>query len=89
MQEEPTKPKQRRGFACMSVKKRAAIARLGGLSVPKECRSFSQDRTLAREAGAKGGRNGVGIAKQRAGAIGGKATGPSKARTRGCGTRGK
>lgn len=44
-----------RGFACMSQDKVKEIARLGGLSVPKEKRSFSQNRALAATAGAAGG----------------------------------
>lgn len=50
-----TTPKLKRGFACMSVEKRTAIARMGGASVPANLRSFSQDRDLAAAAGAKGG----------------------------------
>ena len=34
---------------------RKEIARKGGASVPSEKRSFSQDRTLAAQAGRKGG----------------------------------
>lgn len=45
-----------RGFAAMDVERRRAIARKGGQSVPDEKRSFAQDRTLAAEAGRKGGR---------------------------------
>ena len=44
-----------RGFGGMSAEKQRAIAQLGGLSVPAEKRSFSQNRELAREAGRKGG----------------------------------
>ena len=45
----------RRGFAAMDPDKLRAIARRGGESVPKEKRSFSQDRGLAATAGRKGG----------------------------------
>ncbi len=45
-----------RGFAAMDVERRREIARKGGQSVPDEKRSFAQDRTLAAEAGRKGGR---------------------------------
>lgn len=47
--------KSKRGFASMDLEKRTAIAKLGGLSVPSERRSFSQDRDLAKAAGRKGG----------------------------------
>jgi len=47
----------RRGFASMDPERRKEIARMGGASVPSEKRSFSQDRTLARDAGRKGGEN--------------------------------
>lgn len=47
--------KQRRGFACMDVEKRRAIARKGGASVDPAKRSFSKDRDLAANAGRKGG----------------------------------
>jgi uncharacterized protein len=46
-----------RGFASMDAEKRRAIASKGGQSVPNEKRSFSQNPTLAAEAGRKGGRN--------------------------------
>jgi general stress protein YciG len=49
------KPKSKRGFACMSVEKRTAIARKGGSSVPPEKRTFSTHEGLAAQAGAKGG----------------------------------
>ena len=53
---EPTaKPKSRRGFAAMNPERRREIARKGGASVPSEKRSFSQDRSLAAQAGRKGG----------------------------------
>lgn len=48
-------PKLRRGFACMSVERRAEIARKGGASVPAHKRSFAVSRELAASAGAKGG----------------------------------
>lgn len=47
----PTK----RGFANLSPERLREIARKGGSSVPSDKRSFSQDRSLARSAGAKGG----------------------------------
>jgi general stress protein YciG len=50
--------KQKRGFACMSLEKRRAIAAKGGASVPDEKRAFSVDRTLAAVAGRKGGEAG-------------------------------
>ena len=45
-----------RGFAAMDAERRREIARKGGKSVPDEKRSFTQDRSLAAEAGRKGGR---------------------------------
>lgn len=45
----------RRGFASMSLERRREIASKGGLSVPADKRSFSQNRTLASKAGQKGG----------------------------------
>ena len=45
-----------RGFASMEQGKQREIARKGGANVPHEKRSFAQDRTLAAEAGRKGGR---------------------------------
>ena len=45
----------KRGFASMDPERQREIARKGGASVPGEKRSFSQDRTLAAEAGRKGG----------------------------------
>ena len=47
--------KSKRGFGGMSPEKRTAIATKGGSSVPNDKRSFSKDRTLAAEAGRKGG----------------------------------
>jgi len=52
---ENEKGTSNRGFASMDVNKQREIARKGGESVPAEKRSFSQDRTLASEAGRKGG----------------------------------
>jgi len=46
-----------RGFASMDAEKQRAIASKGGQSVPNEKRSFSQNRSLAAEAGRKGGQN--------------------------------
>lgn len=45
----------KRGFASMDPQRQREIARKGGASVPSEKRSFSQDRSLAAEAGRKGG----------------------------------
>ena len=45
-----------RGFASMNAGQRRAVASKGGQSVPKEKRSFSQNRNLAAEAGRKGGK---------------------------------
>lgn len=45
------------GFASMDAEKQRAIASKGGQSVPNEKRSFSQNRSLAAEAGRKGGQN--------------------------------
>lgn len=51
-------PKPRlRGFAAMPEALRKSIAAKGGRSVPDEKRGFSQDRELAKRAGAAGGRN--------------------------------
>jgi general stress protein YciG len=44
-----------RGFASMDQAKQRLIASKGGQSVPPEKRSFSQDPTLAAQAGRKGG----------------------------------
>jgi general stress protein YciG len=41
----------------MDAEKQKAIASKGGQSVPNEKRSFSQNRSLAAEAGRKGGQN--------------------------------
>jgi general stress protein YciG len=49
--------KSKRGFALMDPEKQRAIARMGGLSVPAEKRSFSQDAGLAAAAGRKGGQS--------------------------------
>ncbi len=55
----PKKPSStsNRGFASMDAEKQRAIASKGGQSVPNEKRSFSQNRSLAAEAGRKGGQN--------------------------------
>ncbi len=53
-----------RGFASMDREKQRAIASKGGQSVPAEKRSFSQDRTLAAEAGRKGGEHSHGGKKR-------------------------
>ena len=49
--------KSTRGFASMDPEKQRAIARKGGESVPREKRSFSQNASLAAEAGRKGGKS--------------------------------
>jgi general stress protein YciG len=48
-------PKSRRGFAAMDPEKRREIAARGGAAVPADKRSFSQNRQLAKDAGAAGG----------------------------------
>ena len=55
--QKPTGSKgtSKRGFASMDPARQREIARKGGASVPGEKRSFSQNRTLAAEAGRKGG----------------------------------
>lgn len=45
----------KRGFGSMSPERRREIARLGGIAVPPEKRTFALDTDLAREAGRKGG----------------------------------
>ena len=52
---EAVKRTSNRGFASMDKEKQRAIARKGGESVPNEKRSFSQDPSLAAQAGRKGG----------------------------------
>jgi len=47
----------RRGFAAMDQSKQREIARKGGANVPRDKRSFAQNRALASEAGRKGGRS--------------------------------
>lgn len=47
----------KRGFASMDKVRQKEIATQGGASVPAAKRSFSQDRSLAAEAGRKGGMN--------------------------------
>ena len=54
--ETPARRPALRGFAAMDADRRREIARKGGKSVPDEKRSFTQDRSLAAEAGRKGGR---------------------------------
>lgn len=46
-----------RGFASMKQERQRQIASMGGRAVPDEKRSFSQNRTLAAEAGRKGGQS--------------------------------
>lgn len=50
-----TRTKALRGFACMSLEKRTAIAAKGGAATPSHKRSFAQNRDLAASAGSKGG----------------------------------
>ena len=52
---DAAKKRSTRGFASMDPEKQRAIARKGGESVPNEKRSFSQNHSLAAEAGRKGG----------------------------------
>lgn len=47
----------RRGFAAMDQAKQREIARKGGANVPRDKRSFAQNRQLAAEAGRKGGQS--------------------------------
>lgn len=47
--------KQLRGFARMDPVRQKELARKGGAAVPKDKRSFSQNRELAAESGRKGG----------------------------------
>jgi general stress protein YciG len=54
-QSGPRPGKSKRGFASMSEERQREIASKGGRSVPKDKRSFSQDRQLASAAGRKGG----------------------------------
>lgn len=49
------RPKLRKGFARLTPERRREIAAKGGASVPAHKRSFSKDRTLAANAGSKGG----------------------------------
>ena len=49
----------------MDPAKQREIARKGGESVPNEKRSFSQDRTLAAQAGRKGGEASQGARRSR------------------------
>lgn len=53
----PKSGKSNRGFASMDEDKQREIASKGGKAVPPEERSFSKDRSLASEAGRKGGEN--------------------------------
>jgi hypothetical protein len=46
---------KKRGFACMPVEVRRAIASKGGKSVPADKRSFSARRDLPARAGRTGG----------------------------------
>ncbi|MES2931437.1 MAG: general stress protein [Patescibacteria group bacterium] len=59
MKDKDTPPRasgvSKRGFASMDPERQREIARKGGASVPSGKRSFSQDRSLAAQAGRKGG----------------------------------
>lgn len=61
------KIKANRGFGAMSLEKRTEIARKGGMSVPADKRSFSQDRDLAASAGRKGGESSHGGGRKKVG----------------------
>ncbi len=50
----------------MDPERQREIARKGGASVPSEKRSFSQDRSLAAQAGRKGGEASHGSRKDQA-----------------------
>lgn len=54
---DDTKPKSNKGFASMTPERRREVASKGGRAVKAENRSFSRDKTLARNAGKKGGKN--------------------------------
>lgn len=60
---QPNRPSgvSKRGFASMDPARQREIARKGGASVPSEKRSFSQDRSLAAQAGRKGGEASHGV----------------------------
>ena len=64
----------RRGFASMDPARQREIARKGGASVPAEKRSFSQDRSLAADAGRKGGEASHGSRSKRGSTNNGGAT---------------
>lgn len=67
----------RRGFASMDPARQREIARKGGASVPAEKRSFSQDRSLAADAGRKGGEASHGSRSKRQSAPRGQTNGDS------------
>ena len=48
---DASRPKTRRGFAAMSPELQRKLAAKGGVAVPANKRSFSQDRDLAVRAG--------------------------------------
>jgi general stress protein YciG len=52
---EQSKAPRPRGFAAMTPERRREIASLGGSATSPSNRSFSKDRTLAADAGRKGG----------------------------------
>jgi general stress protein YciG len=64
--DSPARVPARRGFAAMDEERQREIARKGGASVPKDKRSFSQDRDLASAAGRKGGEASHGGGRRRA-----------------------
>jgi general stress protein YciG len=64
------RPKSKRGFASMTKEQRERIASLGGRSVPSQKRSFAQNRSLASEAGRKGGQRSQGRRRAAEGASG-------------------
>ena len=53
--EKIERPKALRGFALMSVERRREMARIGGLAVPPEKRTYFRDKDKASESGRKGG----------------------------------
>lgn len=77
-QNKPGSPgTSKRGFASMDPALQREIASKGGRSVPPEERSFSKDRSLAAQAGRKGGEASHG--GRRPGAAAGQAGTPAAA----------
>jgi len=56
MAEETDRPKQRRGFACMSKDRVKAIAAIGGKRAHELGVAYTWDSKAATRAGAKGGK---------------------------------